>query len=68
MSLHVYANIHMSFLAYQTLGFGISCCRSVKILSSLVGVVRGRMGGCVICPRYFVCSLRVALRRRPGIK
>ena len=57
--LHVDAKIQAFFRASCAFGFDISLRKAAKIMSSIVGVVRGQRGGRMQRPRYLVCSLRV---------
>ena len=62
-SLHTAYDIQALLLASIAFNFGIALRRSAKSLSSLIRVVGGRRGYLMCRPRYWECSLRVALRR-----
>ena len=67
-SLHMVSDIHTFFRASLNLGFKTALRRSAKSPSSLVGVVRGWRGDCLILLRYLEYFLRSALRRHPRTK
>ena len=67
-SLHVSGEIHTFFPAYHALVFGIYRRRAAESPSYIVRMVGGRRGIHVNPPRYFVCSIRVALRIHPSIR
>ena len=50
-SLHVASEIHAFFLASCAWGFRTALHRNANIPSSLIGVVSGRRGGCLLPPR-----------------
>ena len=67
-SLLVSFDIHTLFLASFALGLGIARKRSANGPSYLIGVVGSQRGSRMLRPRYFECSLKVALQRHPRIK
>ena len=67
-SLHMSTDIHAFFCASRVFCFGIARQRAATSLSTLVGVVGCQRGIRVRLPRYFLFSLRVALRMHPRIK
>ena len=68
MNLHVSSKIHKLFLAFFTLGLGVSQIRAVENMYSIVGVVGSRRGSHMSHPRYFACSLRVMMWRHPRME
>ena len=66
--LHVVEEIYTLCLAVRTDGFGTACWSSEKILSSPASVPGECKGNHLICPRYWLSYLRVALQRQHRIK
>ena len=66
-SFHLVKDIHVLHISSYTGGFGTAWRISTKILSFLVGVPGGRKGVRLLCRRYYVCYLSVALWSQPRI-